>query len=63
MDVDVVFLEKAWDEVPGPALLGHKTLDDLRRFRAATKLPLCSRACSAPMTRGSLEKSALTASS
>jgi 4-hydroxymandelate oxidase len=39
MDVDVVFLEKAWDEVPGPALLGHKTLDDLRRFRAATKLP------------------------
>ena len=39
MDVDVVFLEKAWDEVPGPALLGHKTLDDMRRFRAATKLP------------------------
>ena len=39
MDVDVVFLEKAWDEVPGPDVLGHKTLDDLRRFRAATKLP------------------------
>jgi isopentenyl diphosphate isomerase/L-lactate dehydrogenase-like FMN-dependent dehydrogenase len=39
MDVDVFFLEKAWDEVPGPALLGHKTLDDIRRFRAATKLP------------------------
>ncbi len=39
MDVDVFFLEKAWDEVPGPAHLGHKTLDDLRRFRAATKLP------------------------
>jgi isopentenyl diphosphate isomerase/L-lactate dehydrogenase-like FMN-dependent dehydrogenase len=39
MDIDVVFLEKAWDEVPGPALLGHKTLDDLRRYRAATKLP------------------------
>jgi len=39
MDVDVVFLEKAWDEVPGPALLGHKTLEDLRRFRAATHLP------------------------
>ena len=39
MDVDVFFLEKAWDEVPGPDVLGHKTLDDLRRFRAATKLP------------------------
>jgi 4-hydroxymandelate oxidase len=39
MDVDVIFLEKAWDEVPGPALLGHKTVEDMRRFRAATKLP------------------------
>lgn len=39
MDVDVFFLEKAWDEVPGPDVLGHKTLDDLRRYRAATKLP------------------------
>ena len=39
MDVDVFFLEKAWDEVPGPPHLGHKTLDDLRRYRAATKLP------------------------
>jgi 4-hydroxymandelate oxidase len=39
MDVDVFFLEKAWDEVPGPEILGHKTLDDMRRFRAATKLP------------------------
>ena len=39
MDIDVFFLEKAWDEVPGPDVLGHKTLDDMRRFRAATKLP------------------------
>jgi 4-hydroxymandelate oxidase len=39
MDVDVFFLEKAWDEVPGPPLLGHKTLEDMRRYRAATKLP------------------------
>ncbi len=39
MDVAVFFLEKAWDEVPGPALLGHKTLDDMRRYRAATRLP------------------------
>ena len=39
MDIDVFFLEKAWDEVPGPAALGHKTLEDMRRYRAATKLP------------------------
>jgi 4-hydroxymandelate oxidase len=39
MDVDVFFLEKAWDEVPGPDVLGHKTLEDLKRYRAATKLP------------------------
>ena len=39
MDVDVFFLEKAWDEVPGPDLLGHKTMEDMRRFRAATRLP------------------------
>jgi len=39
MDVDVFFLEKAWDEVPGPDVLGHKTIDDLKRYRAATKLP------------------------
>jgi 4-hydroxymandelate oxidase len=39
MDVDVFFLEKAWDEVPGPPVLGHKTLDDMKRYRAATKLP------------------------
>jgi 4-hydroxymandelate oxidase len=39
MDIDVIFLEKAWDEVPGPAWLGHKTLEDMRRFRAATRLP------------------------
>ena len=39
MDVDVFFLEKAWDEVPGPDVLGHKTLDDLKRYRAATNLP------------------------
>ena len=39
MDVDVFFLEKAWDEVPGPDVLGHKSLDDMRRYRAATRLP------------------------
>ena len=39
MDFDAMYLEKAWDEVPGPAYLGHQTLDDLRRYRAATRLP------------------------
>ena len=39
MDVDVFFLEKAWDEVPGPDVLGHKTVEDMKRYRAATKLP------------------------
>jgi 4-hydroxymandelate oxidase len=39
MDVDVFFLEKAWDEVPGPPMLGHKTLEDMKRYRAATRLP------------------------
>jgi isopentenyl diphosphate isomerase/L-lactate dehydrogenase-like FMN-dependent dehydrogenase len=39
MDVDVFFKEKAWDEAPGPAFLTHKSNDDLRRFRDATRLP------------------------
>lgn len=39
MDIDVFFLEKAWDEVPGPPMLGHKMLEDMKRYRAATKLP------------------------
>lgn len=39
MDVDVFFLEKAWDEAPGPDVLGHKTLEQMRAFRAATSLP------------------------
>ena len=43
MDIDVFFLEKAWDEVPGPDVLGHKTLEDMRRFRAATKLPFVAK--------------------
>lgn len=39
MDVDAYYLEKAWDEVPGPDVLENKSLDDLRRIRAATALP------------------------
>jgi len=39
MDVDAMYLEKAWDEVPGPAYLGHQTNDDLASYIGATKLP------------------------
>lgn len=39
MDVDAMYLEKAWDEVPGPAYLGHQTNDDLSGYIRATKLP------------------------
>ena len=39
MDVDAMYLEKAWDEVPGPAYLGHQTSDDLAGYIRATKLP------------------------
>jgi 4-hydroxymandelate oxidase len=39
IDIDAMFLEKAFDEVPGPDFLGPKTMDELRAFRAATRLP------------------------
>jgi 4-hydroxymandelate oxidase len=39
MDVDAMYLEKAWDEVPGPAYLGHQTRDDIASYIQATKLP------------------------
>jgi 4-hydroxymandelate oxidase len=39
MDVDAMFGEKAWDEVPGPEELGPQTLDQIRGFCGATKLP------------------------
>lgn len=39
MDVDVFFLEKDWDEDPFPITLGNQTMDDMRRYRNATKLP------------------------
>lgn len=39
MDVDAMYLEKAWDEVPGPAYLGHQSSDDLSGYIRATKLP------------------------
>lgn len=39
MDIDAMYLEKAWDEVPGPAYLGHQTNEDLSGYIRATKLP------------------------
>lgn len=39
MDVDAIFLEKAFDEKPGPPFLGPKSVDELRMFREATSLP------------------------
>lgn len=39
MDIDCCFREKAWDEVPGPEYLTHKSLDQMREFIGATRLP------------------------
>jgi isopentenyl diphosphate isomerase/L-lactate dehydrogenase-like FMN-dependent dehydrogenase len=39
MDIDAMYLEKAFDEKPGPPYLAPKSLDEVKEFRAATKLP------------------------
>ena len=39
MDVDCSFGEKAWDEVPGPAYLTHKSLDQMSSYIDSTTLP------------------------
>lgn len=39
MDIDCFFKEKAWDEVPGPEYLTHKSMDQMAEFCSATKLP------------------------
>ncbi len=39
MDIDSSFKEKAHDEVPAPAELTHKTLEEMSQFIAATSLP------------------------
>jgi 4-hydroxymandelate oxidase len=39
MDIDAMYLEKAFDEKPGPPYLGPKSLDEIKEFRAATTLP------------------------
>jgi len=39
IDIDAMYLEKAFDETPGPDFLGPKSIDELRTFRRATSLP------------------------
>lgn len=39
MDVDAMFREKAWDEVPGPPYLTHKSVTQLRSYIETTSLP------------------------
>jgi isopentenyl diphosphate isomerase/L-lactate dehydrogenase-like FMN-dependent dehydrogenase len=34
-----MYLEKAFDETPGPPFLGPKSIDEIKRFRDATQLP------------------------
>ena len=39
MDVDAMFLEKAWDEVPGPPYLGYQNPEQVASYIKATPLP------------------------
>jgi 4-hydroxymandelate oxidase len=39
MDVDAMYLEKAWDEVPGPEYLGYQSSEQIARYIKATPLP------------------------
>lgn len=39
MDIDAMYLEKAWDEVPGPAYLGYQSPEQLARYIKAAALP------------------------
>ena len=39
IDIDAMYLEKAFDETPGPPFLGPKSIDELKMFRDATTLP------------------------
>jgi isopentenyl diphosphate isomerase/L-lactate dehydrogenase-like FMN-dependent dehydrogenase len=39
MDIDAMYLEKAWDEVPGPAYLGYHSTEDIAKYIRATPLP------------------------
>jgi 4-hydroxymandelate oxidase len=39
MDIDAMYFEKAFDEDEGPDYLAQQTIEDLKRYREATKLP------------------------
>ena len=39
MDIDAMYLEKAWDEVPGPAYLGYQSTQQIATYVKATPLP------------------------
>ncbi len=39
MDIDAMYLEKAWDEGPGPAYLGYQSSEQIARYIKATPLP------------------------
>ena len=39
MDTDAMYLEKAWDEVPGPPYLGYRSREDVASYIRATQLP------------------------
>ena len=39
MDIDAMYLEKAWDEVPGPAYLGYQSTSQIVGYIKATPLP------------------------
>jgi 4-hydroxymandelate oxidase len=39
MDIDAMYLEKAWDEAPGPDYIGYQSTDQLARYIKATSLP------------------------
>lgn len=39
IDIDAMYLEKAFDETPGPPFLGPKSIDEFKMFRDATSLP------------------------
>ena len=39
MDIDAMYLEKAWEEVPGPDYLGYHSVEDIAEYVRASKLP------------------------
>jgi 4-hydroxymandelate oxidase len=39
IDIDAMYLEKAFDEKPGPPFLGPKSMAEIKAFRQATSLP------------------------